>query len=53
MDRKQEILEKKLRVADSEYRFKRVLEILLEADLKRLQELCLDEKGEKMKKFKK
>lgn len=53
MDRKDEILEKKVRVADSEYRFKRVLEIFLEADLKRLQELCQDEKENKMQKIQK
>ena len=32
----------------SEYRFKRLLEILLEADLKRLNELCQSEKDDKI-----
>ncbi|MDD2866006.1 MAG: hypothetical protein PHO59_01640 [Candidatus Omnitrophica bacterium] len=53
MDKKDEILGKKIRTDDSEYRFKRVLEIFLEADLKRLQELCQDDKENKMPKLKK
>lgn len=32
----------------SEYRFKRLLEILLEADLKRLNELCQSEKDNRI-----
>jgi hypothetical protein len=53
MDKKDEILGKKIRTDDSEYRFKRVLEIFLEVDLKRLQELCQDDKENKMPKLKK
>ncbi|QAT16731.1 hypothetical protein BU251_02775 [Candidatus Velamenicoccus archaeovorus] len=52
MDNKDEVLEKKIRLDDSAYRFKRVLEILLEADLKRLQKLCQDEKAETSRKLK-
>ncbi|MBI5346387.1 MAG: hypothetical protein HZB76_04525 [Chlamydiae bacterium] len=53
MNKKDETLGKKIRADDSEYRFKRVLEIFLEADLKRLQELCQDEKENKIQKLKK
>ena len=41
-------LEEKTENDYSEYRFKRLLEILLEADLKRLNELCQAEKNDKM-----
>ena len=41
-------LEEKTEKDYSEYRFKRVLEILLEADLKRLNELCQAEKDDKI-----
>jgi hypothetical protein len=41
-------LEEKTEKDYSEYRLKRLLEILLEADLKRLDELCQSEKGDKM-----
>ena len=41
-------LEEKSEKDYSEYRFKRLLEILLEADLKRLNELCQSEKSDKM-----
>lgn len=41
-------LEEKTEKDYSEYRFKRLLEILLEADLKRLNELCQSEKDDKM-----
>lgn len=41
-------LEEKSEKDYSEYRLKRLLEILLEADLKRLNELCQSEKSDKM-----
>jgi len=41
-------LEEKTEKDYSEYRLKRLLEILLEADLKRLNELCQNEKDDKM-----
>ena len=41
-------LEEKAEKDYSEYRLKRLLEILLEADLKRLDDLCQREKDQKM-----
>ena len=41
-------LEEKTEKDYSEYRLKRLLEILLEADLKRLTELCQAEKNDKI-----
>ena len=41
-------LEEKSEKDYSEYRLKRLLEILLEADLKRLTELCQAEKNDKI-----
>lgn len=41
-------LEEKAEKDYSEYRLKRLLEILLEADLKRLNELCQIEKNDRM-----
>ncbi|MDP2911988.1 MAG: hypothetical protein Q8N76_06640 [Candidatus Omnitrophota bacterium] len=41
-------LEEKTEKDYSEYRLKRLLEILLEADLKRLTELCQAEKDDKI-----
>ena len=41
-------LEEKSEKDCSEYRLKRLLEILLEADLKRLTELCQAEKNDKI-----
>ncbi|MFA5062790.1 MAG: hypothetical protein WC578_01785 [Candidatus Omnitrophota bacterium] len=41
-------LEKKTEKDYSEYRLKRLLEILLDADLKRLEELCQKEKNLRM-----
>ena len=41
-------LEEKSEKDYSEFRFKRLLEILLEADLKRLNELCQNEKDAKI-----
>lgn len=52
-DNKSKRLEEKTEKDYSEYRFKRVLEILLGADLKRMDELCQKEKNEKSKLFKK
>ncbi len=40
-------LEEKSEKDYSEYRFKRLLEILLEVDLKRLNELCQNEKDDR------
>ncbi len=45
---KDEKLEEKSEKDYSEYRLKRLLEILLEADLKRLNELCQSEKDDKI-----
>jgi hypothetical protein len=47
-DNKDKELDEKTEKDYSEYRLKRLLEILLEADLKRLNELCQFEKNEKM-----
>ncbi len=41
-------LEEKTEKDYSEYRLKRLLEILLEADLKRLNELCQAEKNDRI-----
>lgn len=41
----QKKLEEKTERDYSEYRFKRLLEILLDADLRRLEELCQKEKN--------
>lgn len=41
-------LEEKSEKDYSDYRLKRLLEILLEADLKRLNELCQAEKNDRM-----
>lgn len=41
-------LEEKTEKDYSEYRLKRLLEILLEADLKRLDELCQAEKNDRI-----
>lgn len=41
-------LEEKTENDYSEYRLKRLLEILLEADVKRLNELCQAEKNDRM-----
>ncbi len=40
-------LEEKRQIDYAEYRLKRLLEILLEADLRRLDELCQTEKDKK------
>ncbi|MBU2035179.1 MAG: hypothetical protein KKA59_05320 [Candidatus Omnitrophica bacterium] len=47
-DNKDRKLEEKTEKDYSEYRLKRLLEILLEADLKRLTELCQAEKNDKI-----
>lgn len=46
-DNKDKKLEEKTENDYSEYRLKRLLEILFEADLKRLNELCQIEKDDK------
>jgi len=47
-DNKDRKLEEKTEKDYSEYRLKRLLEILLEADLKRLNELCQAEKNDRI-----
>ena len=47
-DNKDRELEEKTEKDYSEYRLKRLLEILLEADVKRLNELCQAEKDDRM-----
>ena len=47
-DNKDRKLEEKTEKDYSEYRLKRLLEILLEADLKRLDELCQAEKNDRI-----
>lgn len=47
-DNKYRKLEEKTEKDYSEYRLKRLLEILLEADVKRLNELCQAEKDDRM-----
>ncbi|MBU2221335.1 MAG: hypothetical protein KJ722_01830 [Candidatus Omnitrophica bacterium] len=47
-DNKDRKLEEETEKDYSEYRLKRLLEILLEADLKRLTELCQAEKNDKI-----
>ena len=47
-DNKDRKLEEKTEKDYSEYRLKRLLEILLEADVKRLNELCQAEKDDRM-----
>lgn len=48
VDNKYEKLKEKTQKDYSEYRLKRLLEILLEIDLKRLDELCQSEKDGKI-----
>ncbi len=47
-DNKDRKLEEKTEKDYSEYRLKRLLEILLEADVKRLNELCQAEKNDRI-----
>ena len=49
MNNKERRLEEKGEKEYAEYRMKRVLEILLEADLRRLEELCQKEKEDSVR----